>query len=207
MRPAAIGAGHASPTSALESESRRIRAKEAPNARANAMIELARRAGLRLRRWAEHVAAVMLAVMFVAFMVQITFRYAFNFPIGWTSELTITMWLWVVLWGAAFVLREREEIRFDLIYAGVGRRVRRGFAIITAVALIALYGISLPASYDYVAFMKVQYTPYLHIRNDYFYSIFVIFAVAVIARYVWILWQAIRRPDWDSTASDAGPMP
>lgn len=171
------------------------------------MIEIARKAGPWLRRWAEHVAAAMLAVMFAAFIVQIVFRYAFNFPIGWTSELTVTTWLWVVLWGAAFVLREREEIRFDLIYAAVGRRVRRGFAIVTAVALIALYGLSLPASVDYVAFMKVQYTPYLHIRNDHLYSIFVIFAVAVIARYVWILWQALRRPDRGSAGADAGPAP
>ncbi len=28
--------------------------------------------------------------------------------------------MWLVLWGAAFVLREQEEMRFDLIYA-VGR--------------------------------------------------------------------------------------
>ncbi len=58
----------------------------------------------------------MLAVMFVAFIIQIVFRYLFNFPIGWTSELTVVMWLWLVLWGSAFVLKEREEIRFDLVY-------------------------------------------------------------------------------------------
>ena len=58
--------------------------------------------------------------MFVAFIVQIVFRYLFNFPIGWTSELTVITWLWLVLWGAAFVVKESEEIRFDLIYAAVG---------------------------------------------------------------------------------------
>ena len=63
----------------------------------------------------------MLAVMFVAFIVQIVFRYFFNLPVGWTSELTVATWLWLVLWGAAFVVKEREEIRFDLIS---GRRPR-----------------------------------------------------------------------------------
>ena len=33
--------------------------------------------------------AAMLAVMFVAFILQIVFRYLLNFPIGWTSELTV----------------------------------------------------------------------------------------------------------------------
>ena len=79
-----------------------------------------------LRRRAEDVAVALLAVMFVAFLVQIVFRYLLNFPIGWTSELTIITWLWVVLWGAAFVVRESEEIRFDLIYAGGRPRARGG---------------------------------------------------------------------------------
>ena len=62
-----------------------------------------------LHRRAENIAAGMLAVMFAAFIIQIVFRYVFNFPVGWTSELTVVMWLWLVLWGSAFVLREKEE--------------------------------------------------------------------------------------------------
>lgn len=156
------------------------------------MMDLLQNGGPWLRRRAENVAAVMIAVMFAAFVIQIAFRYLLNFPIGWTSELTVIIWLWIVLWGAAFVLRESEEIRFDLIYSAVGRRTRRGFAIVSAVALIGLYGLALPASTEYVAFMKVQSTTYLKIRYDHLYSIFVIFAVAIIARYFWILWQALR---------------
>lgn len=151
-----------------------------------------RRAGPWLRRRAENVAVALLAAMFAAFIIQIAFRYLLNFPIGWTSELTIVAWLWIVLWGAAFVLREREEIRFDLVYSAVGRRTRRGFAIVGALALIGLYGLSLPASVEYVAFMKVQSTTYLKIRYDHLYSIYVIFAVAILARYLWILWRALR---------------
>ena len=46
-----------------------------------------------LRRRAENVVAGLLGVMFVAFIIQIVFRYFFNFPIGWTSELTVIAWL------------------------------------------------------------------------------------------------------------------
>jgi TRAP-type C4-dicarboxylate transport system permease small subunit len=77
--------------------------------------------GAWLRRRAENVAAAMLAVMFAAFVIQIVFRYFFNLPTGWTTELTVVAWLWLVLWGSAFVLGEKEEIRFDLIYSAVGR--------------------------------------------------------------------------------------
>jgi len=100
-----------------------------------------------LRRRAENVAAAMLAVMFAAFIIQIVFRYFFNLPVGWTSELTVVMWLWLVLWGAAFVVREADEIRFDLLSSAAGRRARIAMGIITALALIVLYGLSLKPSF------------------------------------------------------------
>lgn len=151
-----------------------------------------RKAGAWLRRRAENIAAGLLAVMFVAFMVQIVFRYLFNFPIGWTSELSVITWLWLVLWGAAFVVKESEEIRFDLIYGAAGRRTRIVMGIIVGISIVILYGVSLPATVNYVSFMKVEKTSYLKIRFDWLFSIYVIFAVAVIVRYLWILSQLLR---------------
>ena len=152
-------------------------------------------AGAWLRRRAENVAAGLLAVMFLAFIAQIVFRYVFNFPVGWAAELTVATWLWLVLFGSAFVLREKEEIRFDLIYSSVGPRARIGMAIVSTVAIIALYGMSFKASLDYVTFMKVEKASYLKIRMDWMYSIYVIFLAAVIARYAWLLSRLLRGRD------------
>lgn len=164
-------------------------------------------AGAWLRRRAENVAAAMLAAMFAAFIIQIVFRYFFNLPTGWTSELTLVMWLWLVLWGAAFVLKEDEEIRFDLISGAAGRRARIAMGIATALGLVILYGLSLKPSFDYVAFMKVEKSSYLKIRMDWLFSIYVVFLVAVILRYLWILWQLMRGRDpgaADSTQASSG---
>jgi C4-dicarboxylate transporter, DctQ subunit len=160
-----------------------------------------------LARRAENIAAAMLAVMFFAFIIQIFFRYVANFPVGWTQELSVILWLWLVLFGAAFVVREREEIRFDIIYGAVGPNARRIMCVITAVALIALYGISLPAVVDYVTFMKVEKTAYLKIRFDWLYSIYIVFVVAVIIRYIRLAWQAMRgrAPEaFDPTKASSG---
>src|SRR5687767_3325294 len=145
-----------------------------------------------LRRRAENVAAAMLAVMFAAFIIQIVFRYFFNFPIGWAAELSVVMWLWLVLWGAAFVLRDDEEIRFDLLSASVGRRARIVMTIIAGVALVVLYAASLPASYNYVTFMKVEKASYLRIRMDWLFSIYIVFLLAILARYLWRLSHLVR---------------
>jgi C4-dicarboxylate transporter DctQ subunit len=148
--------------------------------------------GSWLRRRAENVAAAMLAVMFAAFIIQIVFRYFFNFPIGWTSELTVVMWLWLVLWGAAFVVKESEEIRFDLLSAAAGRRTRIAIGVVAAAALVILYAAALPASYKYVTFMQVEKSSYLKIRMDWLFSIYLIFLVAILVRYVWILSHLLR---------------
>ena len=153
------------------------------------------KAGAWLHRRAENVIAILLGVMFLSFLVQIVFRYFFSFPVGWTSELTVATWLWMVLWGSAFVLKESEEIRFDLIYSAVGPRVRRVMAILMSVSLVALYGMSFPAAWKYVTFMKVERSSYLHIRLDWMYSIYLIFTAAIIVRYVWILWHLLRGED------------
>jgi C4-dicarboxylate transporter, DctQ subunit len=151
------------------------------------------RLGAWLRRRAENVAAAMLAVMFAAFIIQIVFRYFFNFPVGWAAELSVVMWLWLVLWGAAFVLKDEEEIRFDLLSASVGRRARIVMGIVSSLALLVLYGASLPATYSYVTFMKVEKASYLKVRMDWLFSIYLLFLVAMLARYLWKLWSLVRR--------------
>jgi TRAP-type C4-dicarboxylate transport system permease small subunit len=155
------------------------------------VADLARRVLLFGRRRAENVLAALLAAMFIAFVVQIVMRYTFNAPVGWTTEVSTLAWLWGVLWGAALVLRADEEIRFDIIYGAVPPGVRRVFDAITGIAVVAIFSWSLPAVFDYVTFMKVERAAYLGVRMDWLYSVYLVFAVAMIIRYAWIVWRAI----------------
>jgi TRAP-type C4-dicarboxylate transport system permease small subunit len=171
------------------------------------MAALPLRIGSWLARRAENVAAAMLGIMFVAFVLQIFFRYVAGLPIGWTHEVSAMLWVWLVLWGAAFVVGERDEIRFDVLYGAVGPDVRRIMTLVTAAALVTIYSVSLPAVIDYVTFMKVQSTAYLKVRFDLLFSIYVVFAVAAIVRYIWLGWRALRgeAPDpLDPTQASSG---
>jgi C4-dicarboxylate transporter DctQ subunit len=133
----------------------------------------------------------MLGIMFAAFIVQIVFRYLLDFPVGWTHEISVIMWVWLVLFGTAFVVRDYEEIRFDLLYSTVSERTRRVMVFLSALAVVILFGMSLPAVIDYVTFMKVERTAYMKIRFDWLYSIYAFFAVAVIVRQIWLGYQAV----------------
>ena len=151
--------------------------------------------GRSIRRGAEGVLALLLATIFLSFLAGILFRYVLNLPMGWAQELSVVCWLWLVLWGAAFVVQERDEIRFDLLVGAVPPRVRIAMGIVAALSLIVLYAMSLPAIVSYVTFMKVEHTAYLKIRFDWLFSIYVVFAVAIIVRYVWILSRLVRGED------------
>ncbi|MEO8134873.1 MAG: TRAP transporter small permease subunit [Betaproteobacteria bacterium] len=154
-----------------------------------------------VQRRSENVIAALLAIMFTAFIIQIVFRYFFNLPTGWTTELTLVCWLWMVLWGAAFALKEEDEIRFDMFLSVARPGTRRVMAVVISIAAVVLFSISLPGTYKYVTFMKVERSSYLNIRLDWLYSIFVFFVVAVVLRYLWLLWHALLgEPEAEGTA-------
>jgi C4-dicarboxylate transporter, DctQ subunit len=145
-----------------------------------------------LRSRAQDVIVALIAIMFVSFLLQISFRYVLNSPLGWTDEVTVLCWVWLVLWGAAFILSDKDEIRFDIVYGLVSRRTQRVFTVISSLALVVLFVISLPASWNYVLFMKREKSAYLGMRFDYLYSIYIIFSVACIVKHARIAWNAFR---------------
>jgi len=147
-----------------------------------------------LERRADNVAVALIATMFVSFLLQIVFRYVLNRPLGWSEEVTVLCWVWVVLWGASFIVADVDEVRFDILYNLVSPGVRRVFAIVASISLIVLIGLSLPATWRYVVFMKREHSAYLHMRFDYLYSIYLIFAVVVILRQVRLAWRAWQAP-------------
>lgn len=158
-----------------------------------------------LRARAENVLVLMMVAMFAAFILQIVFRYALNLPVGWTDEVCVIAWLWGILWGASFVARNREDIRFDMLYSHVPRRARRTMSVLGSVAIVALLLVSLPGSWSYVTFMKVEYTSSFHIPMNWLFSIYIVFVLAMVVRHAFIAWDALndRLVDDPATAESA----
>ncbi len=159
--------------------------------------------GSWLRRRAENLVALMLASMFLAFLVQIVFRYLLNLPLGWTVEYVAIVWLWGIFFGYAFVVRDAEVIRLDLVYNAVSPRARRAMDLATSLACAAIFLWSLPKAYGYVRFMAIEKTAYLQIPFDLVFAIYVPFAVAVIVRSLNTAWRALRHPGGPATATGA----
>ncbi|GKY86517.1 TRAP transporter small permease [Sinisalibacter aestuarii] len=144
-----------------------------------------------LGRRAQNVLALLLLTMFVAFLLQIVFRYFLNLPVGWTVEWVAIAWLWGILFGYAFVVRETEVIHLDVLYDAMPRGVRRGFDVITGVFVAAVFAWTLPATWDYVDFMKIERTAYLRWPFNFVFFIYIPFAIAVIVRALMTAWAGL----------------
>lgn len=171
------------------------------------LTDRALRAGRFLRRRAEDAVVALLTAMFAVFLLQIISRYLLSWPIGWTHEVSVMLHLWIVMFGAAFVVRDSEEMRFDLLYGAVGQKGRRVLVILGSATIVALLLWSLPSAWDYVTFMKREKTAYLKVRFDWLYLVYIIFVVAMIARHLWFCWQAAfgRAPEaLDPTQKSSG---
>lgn len=149
-----------------------------------------------LHRSAELIAGLILGSMFVVFLAQILFRYVFLMPVGWTVEWVAIAWVWGILFAYAFVLREDETIRLDIVYAAVPDGLRRVFDVITGLICAAILAWTLPKCLDYIQFMRIERTAYLRWPFNWVFSIYIPFAMAVIARCLWQVYRAVfpRRP-------------
>jgi len=145
-----------------------------------------------LRARVENVAAFLLAAMFLSFMLQIISRYVLNISVIWTTEACLTTWLWVVFLGSAFLLEERDQVKFDLIYGICSLPVQRVLALVSAVAISLGFLAALPATLDYITFYKIKSSSTLGIRLDVVFSVYGIFAVAIIIHYGVRAWRLIN---------------
>ena len=158
-----------------------------------------------LRARAENIAALLLVVMFVAFLVQIFMRYVLNWPVGWSAEVCALAWLWSILWVCSFVLKDSEQISFDIVYAGLRRRRQQALTVVTSLVIATVYAISLPATLSYIGFMAVERSDYLDVRLDYLFGLYAVFAVTMVVRHLSLAWRALRGiPERNAGASGEG---
>jgi C4-dicarboxylate transporter, DctQ subunit len=154
--------------------------------------------------------SVFLGLMFMTFIVQIVFRYVLNLPLAWTLELCLTLWLWTVFWGTAFLIQDEDHVRFDIFYQSRSERGRRILSLIYSVCIIAAFGLSLPATIDYITFLKIKPSVTLGWRMDLVFSCYLIFAIGVILQYLLRIWRIVTGRPFESlsfyaaSAADGG---
>jgi len=152
-----------------------------------------------------------MATMFLTFVLQIFIRYSARIQwlpdvapfleptlYGWTLEFCLLLWVWLVFWGNAFVVRDRDHVTFDIVYNRVRPGLRRWFVIIAGLAIATGLLLSIDPTLGKFYILRLKKTATLSslfgdgIRMRDIYSIYILFLVVVALRYLWSVYQAFR---------------
>lgn len=163
------------------------------------------------RTFAEAVAATMMALMFATFILQVTIRYTaraewiaeampFLQPsnFGWTLEFCLALWVWLVFWGNAFIVRNHDHVSFDILYQAVSPVLRRKLFIVSSLVIACGLLLSILPTWDRIAVLRLKKTATLSalfgdwIRMRDIYAIYLLFLVVVTTRYAIGAWHAFR---------------
>lgn len=119
--------------------------------------------------------------LFLAFLINVFFRYALKDPQNWTFELSILAFVIVGLLGASAAYREEDHVVFDLVYANLGEKGKNIFRIIGYIVVIVLFSIALPGTVRYLMKLRAV-TSIMKIPLKYVFSVFPILLFSSIVR-------------------------
>lgn len=91
-------------------------------------------------RWAMLVFYAFCCIVIVQEVVR---RFVFNFSSAWGEEAARYAFIYLGWIGAAYAVRERAHIRFDIVIGRVGPRAKAGFMIFAELATITFAVIAL----------------------------------------------------------------
>lgn len=143
------------------------------------------------------VGVLLFALLFLAFVAQVTARLVFNSPLAWTDEAAVILYLWATLWGAALVCRDRDNVAFDLVYQRASAPVQRAMSLLACALVGGLAAWGLPGTVDYIGFMRRESTPVLGLPFNWVFAPFALLLVALCARYAWRIYRLLGR-NWQS---------
>jgi len=93
-------------------------------------------------------------MLFLAFLMNVFFRYVMKNPQNWTFELSINAFVVVGLLGACAAYRTEDHVIFDLLYTRLNSKGQNILRIISYVIVIVFFTVALPASIRYLVKLR-----------------------------------------------------
>lgn len=148
--------------------------------------------GKLAKQAADVVGGFLYLALFATFIVQVVARFGFNQPLPWSDEMAVILYIWVILWAAAFMVPEREHVVFDLVYHMASPRVRHVMRIVAHLMIGGLAAVALPASWNYIRFMEREGTPVLGLPFSWVFLPFALLLISLVAKGIWQIAVIVR---------------
>jgi C4-dicarboxylate transporter DctQ subunit len=129
--------------------------------------------------------AVFLA-MFIAFMINIIWRYVLRNPQSWTFEFSTNAFVIVGLLGAGIAYRLEDHVVFDLVYVKRSPRGQAVMRMISYAIVIVFLVIALPTTLRSL-WNNPAVTSIMKIPDKYIFAVLPVMMISMIARSIYRL--------------------
>ena len=90
-------------------------------------------------RFEELLGALLLAVMACISFINVIVRYCTNFSFSSSEELTVNLFVWIVLLGTSRAFREGGNFSMNLLYDAMSRPVRKLLYVFSVICCIVFF--------------------------------------------------------------------
>ena len=119
-------------------------------------------------------------VMFVTIIVQVFFRYVLRYPLVWSMEITVLGFVWTVIFGTCYTMRQRAHIRFSLFYDRIKPRPAAISRLIGNIIIVITFLSMVYASWRFSMFIGFQRTAVFRIPFTAMFLPFVYFLCSIV---------------------------
>jgi len=150
--------------------------------------------------------AALLIMVFVV-VLQVTARYVFRRPVGWTEEIALATMIWITFFGSFLAFVEKKHMRISLLYTVLKPFLQRTVLVVGDAFVIMLniyvihYGLLFAEAFRNLS------SPYLGIPMYYQYMIIPVAAFLWIVYLIFEIAEILRNSDyWYYLEEAAGPL-
>ncbi len=132
-----------------------------------------------------YIPSITFSIMFLAFIINIFFRYFLDNPLTWPYEVTIYGFIWTAILGACYARRMNEHVVFGLIYDKLKPKGQLLLRLSSNTVVASGFIVAFVPTYNYIQFMSFQKSTVLKIPFNVVFFPYVIFSLIIIGRSVY----------------------
>lgn len=145
-----------------------------------------------------------LLIMVFVVVLQVTARYVFRRPVGWTEEIALATMIWITFFGSFLAFVEKKHMRISLLYTVLKPSLQRTVLVIGDFLVIVLNVYVIHYGLLFAEAFRNLSSPYLGIPMYYQYMIIPIAATLWIIYMIFEILEVLRNSDYWYYLEEAG---
>jgi len=108
-------------------------------------------------------------VLSVVTFMQVITRFIFSSPIAWGQDIIRLSFIYLVFWGGAFCVKEKEHLNIDILLTSISVKARKVVELIVNIVLVLFFVFIVYFGLMFTQSGSSQQAPYLPIPMSIYY--------------------------------------